>query len=64
MTDFAPIVKQELLRAGWERLRFGKGDHAIWWDPKSGDRVTVDNKIKSRHTANSILKRAGIAKKF
>ena len=53
MADFAPIVKQELLRVGWERLRSGKGDHAIWWDPKSGDKVTVDNKIKSRHTANA-----------
>lgn len=64
MADFAPIVKLELLRAGWEHLRSGKGDHAVWWDPKSGSKVIVDSKIKSRHTANGILKRAGIAKKF
>jgi predicted RNA binding protein YcfA (HicA-like mRNA interferase family) len=63
VADFAPLVKQELLRVGWERKRFGKGDHAIWWNPKSGETVTVDSKIKSRHTANLILKRAGVSKK-
>ena len=28
------------------------------------DHVTVDSKIKSRHTANEVLKQAGIGKKF
>lgn len=64
MADFSPLVRQLLLEAGWERFRSAKGDHAIWWDPKSGRKVVVDGKIKSRHTANAILKRAGVARRF
>jgi predicted RNA binding protein YcfA (HicA-like mRNA interferase family) len=40
----------------------GKGDHDVWHDPKSGQKVTVPWKIMSRHTANDILKDAGLAK--
>jgi predicted RNA binding protein YcfA (HicA-like mRNA interferase family) len=64
MVDYAPEIRRLLLSAGWERLRSAKGDHAIWWDPRSGVRATVDSKIKSRHTANEILKQAKIGKKF
>jgi hypothetical protein len=41
-----------------------KGDHEIWWSPITKRHVTVDSKIKSRHTANEVLKQAGIGKKF
>jgi HicA toxin of bacterial toxin-antitoxin, len=44
--------------------RAGKGDHEIWWSPITKRHVTVDSKIKSRHTANEVLKQAGIGKKF
>jgi len=44
--------------------RQGKGDHEIWWSPITSRMVTVDGKIKSRHTANRILKDAGIEKRF
>lgn len=64
MVDYAPEIRRLLVSAGWERLRAGKGDHAIWWNPSSGAKATVDSKIKSRHTANDILKQAGIGKKF
>ena len=49
---------------GWAFKRTGKGDHDIWHHPKSDASLTVDGKIKSRHTANAILKEAGIGKKF
>jgi len=42
----------------------GRGDHDIWYNPITNRRFTVDNKIKSRHTANAVLKQAGIGKKF
>jgi hypothetical protein len=45
-------------------VRQGKGDHEIWTSPISGRHFTVDGKIKSRHTANAVLKQAGLAKRF
>ena len=45
-------------------IRHGKGDHDIWYSPVSGKYFPVDGKIKSRHTANSVLKQAGLAKRF
>ena len=45
-------------------VRRAKGDHDIWYSPVTGINVTVDGKIKSRHTANAIMKQAGINFKF
>ncbi len=42
----------------------GKGDHDIWYSPITNHHVTVDTKIKSRHTANAIMKQSGIDYKF
>ena len=64
MADYRPQVVKRLREAGWEFLRPGKGDHQIWWDPVSRRKVTVDNTIKSRHTANHILKQANLGKQF
>ena len=50
--------------AGFELFRTGKGDHEIWADRKTGKKVTVDAGINSRHTANEILKKAGLPKAF
>ena len=57
-------VRKLLHKAGWQFLRQGKGDHEIWHDPATGKKVTIDNSIKSRHTANAILKQAGLPKSF
>jgi hypothetical protein len=46
------------------RVRHGKGDHEVWNSPHADTPVIVDGKIMSRHTANSILKRAGIKAKL
>ena len=64
MADFAPELKRILKRAGCYCERTGKGDHERWFSPVSGVRFTVDHCIKSRHTANAVLKQAGLAKHF
>jgi predicted RNA binding protein YcfA (HicA-like mRNA interferase family) len=64
VADYASDVKKALREAGWRFDRPGKGDHEIWFNPATGWHVAVDCKIRSRHTANGILKEAGLAKKF
>lgn len=64
MNSFTPELKKLLEEAGCFYVRQGRGDHEIWESPISGIRFTVDNKIKSRHTANVVLKQAGLPKKF
>ena len=62
--SYTSEVKDYLKEAGCNFVRHGKGDHYIWYSPITKRCVTVDNKILSRHTANGILKDAGIGKKF
>jgi hypothetical protein len=49
---------------GWTFVRHGKGDHDIWYSPLTKENFAVDGKIKSRHTANGIMKQAGITRRF
>jgi hypothetical protein len=56
--------QRRLREAGCWCDRQGKGDHEIWYSPHTGRRFPVDNKIKSRQTANDILKQAGLPKAF
>ncbi len=53
-----------LLKHGCVRVRSGKGDHEVWRCPKAERPVVVDGKMMSRHTANTVLKQAGIAAKL
>jgi len=62
--DFAPELRRLLTAAGCRFHRHGKGDHDIWFSPISNRHFTVDGKIKSRHTANAVLKQAGLPKHF
>lgn len=56
---------KKLLRSHGCRLeRQGKGDHEIWYSPITDRRFVVDGAILSRHTANGVLKQAGIDKRF
>lgn len=64
MADFAPDVRSALEAARCYFVRRGKGDHDIWYSPISKKRFPVDAKIKSRHTANGIMKQAGLPKQF
>ena len=64
MESYTPLVKQLLLEAGCYRFRPGRGDHDIWFSPISQRHFPVDHKILSRHTANGVLKQAGLPKAF
>lgn len=64
MKSFTPELKKILEAAGCYFVRQGRGDHEIWESPISKTRFTVDNKILSRHTANGVLKQAGLTKQF
>ena len=60
---YAKRLKSILRDHGWSFDRPGKGDHEIWSKPGSRS-VIVDNGMLSRHTANAVLKQAGIKLKF
>lgn len=62
--SFSPKLKKLLSDAGCNLERQGKGDHEIWYSPLTERRFVVDNAIKSRHTANAVLKQAGLPKAF
>jgi predicted RNA binding protein YcfA (HicA-like mRNA interferase family) len=61
---FAKAVREKLAEAGWRFHHHGKGDHDVWHNPGTGKKVTVPVKLLSRHTANGILKDAGLQKEF
>jgi predicted RNA binding protein YcfA (HicA-like mRNA interferase family) len=61
---YARQIKRLLRDANYEFERSGKGDHEIWKHQETGKRVTVDNGCNKRHTANKILKDAGLPKAF
>jgi HicA-like toxin of HicAB toxin-antitoxin system len=63
-SSFTPKLKKLLIAQGCRFERQGKGDHEIWFSPITQCRFVVDGEIKSRHTANAVLKQAGIEKQF
>jgi hypothetical protein len=64
MADFAIQLKKLPQEAGCRFERHGKGDHDIGFSPITRVRFVVDGKILSRHTANAVLKQAGLPKQF
>jgi hypothetical protein len=64
MESYTPQLKRLLLAAGCEFVRQGKGDHELWRSPITRTHFVVDSKIKSRHTANAVLRQAGLPKQF
>jgi len=62
--SLTPELIAILKAAGCEFVRHGKGDHDIWYSPISDRRFVVDSAIKSKHTANAVLKQAGLPKGF
>ncbi len=64
MNDFGKAVREKLRDAGCYFKRHGRGDHEMWFSPLVNRSITVDKVIKSRHTANAILKQAGLDKQF
>jgi hypothetical protein len=64
VADFSREVRRLLREAGCYLVRQGKGDHEIWYSPISNTTFPVDSKIVSRHSANGVLKDAGVPKAF
>lgn len=62
MNGYEKQVKELLRKYGWAWLRSGKGSHEIWANRNKS--VSVNNVCKSRHTANKILKAAGIQERL
>jgi hypothetical protein len=64
MAEYEKKVRKKLAEYGCSFLRRGKGDHDMWYSPITRRSFPVDGEIKSRHTANVILKQAGIEYHF
>jgi predicted RNA binding protein YcfA (HicA-like mRNA interferase family) len=64
MADFYRDLVAILRDHGCKLARQGKGSHEIWFSPVNERYVTVPRSTKSRHTANEVLKQAGLQKAF
>ncbi|WP_276119013.1 MULTISPECIES: type II toxin-antitoxin system HicA family toxin [Pararhizobium] len=53
-----------LAALGYEYLMNAKGSHEKWQSRATGKMVLVPRNLKSRHTANAILKTAGSDRKL
>lgn len=61
---FYAQVTAALREAGFEYKRQAKGDHEVWHSATLNKSVIVDRGSLSRHTANSVMKQAGLRKHF
>ena len=62
--QFDRPLRELLEAAGCTMVRQGKGSHEIWHSPMSGQNFPVPIGIPSRHTANAVLRQAGLPKAF
>ena len=64
MADYGPKLRRLLRANGCYFVRQAKGDHEFWYSPITSVKISVDKTIKSRHSANEVLKQAGLKKEF
>lgn len=64
MADLYRAATRILRDNGFELKRHGKGDHELWWNPRTRIHTVVARKVKSHDTANKILKQARLPKAF
>jgi len=64
LKGYGKAVRRILIEAGCKFLPQGRGDHEIWTSPHASKPSTVPVTIASRHTANKVLKDAGLPKAF
>jgi predicted RNA binding protein YcfA (HicA-like mRNA interferase family) len=62
--QFDRALRELLLAAGCSMVRQGRGSHEIWRSPITKRNFAVPIGIPSRHTANAILRQAGLPKAF
>jgi hypothetical protein len=60
VAEYEKKVRDALTKHGCRFIRRGKGDHDVWYSPVKEHSFPVAARIKSRHTANEIMKQAGI----
>jgi predicted RNA binding protein YcfA (HicA-like mRNA interferase family) len=63
-SNLYPDLARLLKDAGCHVVRQGKGSHEIWFSPKSNRTFTVPRNTQKPHTANAVLKDAGLKKAF
>jgi len=64
MADFYQELIAILRSHGCYLIRKGKGSHEIWFSPITRRHFPVPSNISNSHTANAILKQAGLPKAF
>ena len=64
MADYTKAVINVFRKNGWKFKRFAKGDHVIWESRDGSSSVSIDGKVKSRHSANEYFKHAGFKERF
>ena len=64
MADFYRTLVEQLRMAGFKPEKGGKGSHEKWRNSETGKLLIVPRNLKKRHTANAILKSAGLNKIF
>jgi predicted RNA binding protein YcfA (HicA-like mRNA interferase family) len=62
--QFDRDLRNLLTQAGCILVRQGRGSHEIWRSPITDRNFPVPVGIASRHTANAILRQAGLRKAF
>ena len=62
--QFDNDLRELLRKAGCTFVRQGKGSHEIWHSPITKRSFPVPIGIPSRHTANAVLRQAGLPKAF
>jgi hypothetical protein len=62
--QFDRALRELLRKSGCGLVRQGKGSHEIWYSPITMRSFPVPIGIASRHTANAVLRQAGLPKAF
>jgi predicted RNA binding protein YcfA (HicA-like mRNA interferase family) len=63
-SNLYPTLVAKLRAANCTIVRQGKGSHEIWFSPITNRNFTVPKNTKVVHTANKVLKDAGLPKAF
>jgi len=59
-----PEIVRRLRDDGCEFVRLGKCSHELWRSPRTGKLLVIPRNTVKRHTANEVLKDAGLPKAF
>ncbi|HVZ12834.1 MAG TPA: type II toxin-antitoxin system HicA family toxin [Bauldia sp.] len=63
-SNLYPDLVRLLRRAGCTLVRQGKGSHEIWFSPLTKRTFSIPRNTQKTHTANNVLKDAGLPKAF